>query len=86
MGYELSFSERKVKKHSQHSQLRKDDRQWRREALSPLLQRSALLGEAASDTEAGISQWASTSGAAVKQTAKLRTLTRGPGKARAEEP
>ena len=54
--------------------------------MSLLLQCPASLGEAASDTEAGISQWASTSGAAVKQPAKLRTLTRGPGKARAEEP
>ena len=58
----------------------------RREALSRLLQCSALLGEAASDTEAGISQWASTPGTAVNQPAKLRTLTRGAAKARAEEP
>ena len=54
--------------------------------MSRLLQCSALLGEAASDPEAGISQRASTSGTAVKQPAKLRTLTGGLGKQERKSP
>ena len=71
---------------SQHPQMRKDHSQQRRQALSWLLQSSALLGEAASGTDAGVPQWVSTSEIAVKQPAKLRTLTRGTGWAREEEP